>query len=123
MSEPVPTAESLRAKLSPLVFPNVSGLLIAVVAFVIGAEWTEPRLAALSVTTDGHVVATDDDMRSVYVAPMTEVERNVRGMLDASDCDAGERDLFWRLWRDRVEDWRVNTGAENPLFDMPGEEM
>jgi hypothetical protein len=46
---------TIADKLHPDRFSAMSGKMAAIVAYILGESWTEPEIAALSVTSDGFV--------------------------------------------------------------------
>src|SRR5438309_7631736 len=48
---------ALAQKLDPNRFPRMSGLMAAVVGFVLGARFSNPSIAEIVVTSDGFVLA------------------------------------------------------------------
>lgn len=51
---------TLPPKLYPERFTDMSGKMAAIVGYVLGESWTEPAIAALSVTSDG-IVTTESE--------------------------------------------------------------
>jgi len=48
---------TLVQKLDPTRFPQMSGVMAAIVGFVVGATFIEPTIAEINVTSDGFVLA------------------------------------------------------------------
>ena len=51
---------TLSDKLHPQRYPNMSGKMAAVVGYILGEEWSKPRIAELVITSDGWVLARDE---------------------------------------------------------------
>ena len=47
---------ALAEKLHPDRFSAMSGKMAAIIGYILGESWTEPEIAALSVTSDGFVL-------------------------------------------------------------------
>jgi len=50
----------LIQKLDPIRFPQMSGMMAAIVGFVLDVTFIEPRLAELTVTSDGFVLGAEE---------------------------------------------------------------
>jgi hypothetical protein len=48
---------TLIQKLDPIRFPQMSGVMAALVGYVVGATFIEPTIAEIAVTSDGFVLA------------------------------------------------------------------
>jgi hypothetical protein len=92
---------TLASKLHPDRFSAMSGRMAAIVAYILGESWTEPEIAALSVTSDGFVL-TDAE----FFGEAADLDRNLLNLLVASQVTPDERAEFERLYRERVDDWR-----------------
>jgi hypothetical protein len=90
---------TLASKLHPDRFSAMSGRMAAIVAYILGESWTEPEIAALSVTSDGFVL-TDAE----FFGEAADLDRNLLNL--ASETTPEERAEFERLYRERVDDWR-----------------
>ncbi len=62
-------------------------------------SWTEPEIAALSVTSDGFVL-TD----AKFFGEAADLDRNLLNLLVAAEVTPEERADFERLYRERVDD-------------------
>jgi hypothetical protein len=51
------TLKALVQKLRPSRFPGMSGVMAAIVGFVLGARFCDPSIAEIAVTSDGRVLA------------------------------------------------------------------
>jgi len=70
---------------------NVSGKLYAVLGALLGRRWTEPWYEEIAVTSDGHVLGALPDGRSEYLAVVSDLEENLRGVVDAVGLTSAER--------------------------------
>jgi hypothetical protein len=79
----------------------MSGKMAAIVGYILGESWTEPEIAALSVTSDGFVL-TDAE----FFGEAADLDRNLLNLLVAAEVTPEERADFERRYRERVDDWR-----------------
>lgn len=91
----------LITKLHPRRFPGMSPKMAAIVAYVLGKEWTTPSIAWLSVTSDGLVMSD-----SHFIGHAGDLDRNVVNLLAVAGLTAEERAEWDRLYRLKVDDWR-----------------
>ncbi len=62
----------------------MSGKMAAIVGYILGESWTEPEIAALSVTSDGFVL-TDAE----FFGEAADLDRNLLNLLVAAAAHAG----------------------------------
>lgn len=105
-------AMTLASKLHPDRFSAMSGKMAAIVAYILGESWTEPEIAALSVTSDGFVL-TDAE----FFGEAADLDRNLLNLLVAAEATAQERADFERRYRERVDDWRPVLSGPRPATD------
>lgn len=103
---------TLAAKLHPDRFSAMSGKMAAIVGYILGESWTEPEIAALSVTSDGFVL-TDAE----FFGEAADLDRNLLNLLVAAETTADERTEFERCYRERVDDWRPVLSGPSPSTD------
>lgn len=103
---------TLASKLHPDRFSAMSGKMAAIVAYILGESWTEPEIAALSVTSDGFVL-TDAE----FFGEAADLDRNLLNLLVAAEATAQERADFERRYRERVDDWRPVLSGPRPATD------
>lgn len=103
---------TLALKLHPDRFSAMSGKMAAIVAYILGESWTEPEIAALSVTSDGFVL-TDAE----FFGEAADLDRNLLNLLVAAEVTTEERADFERLYRERVDDWRPVLSGPLPATD------
>ena len=89
----------LAEKLHPDRFSAMSGKMAAIVGYILAESWTEPEIAALSVTSDGYVL-TD----AVFFGEAADLDRNLLNLLVAAEVTPDERADFERLYCERVDD-------------------
>lgn len=101
---------TLAQKLHPNRFPLMSPKMAAIVAFILGENWTEPSLDALTITADGCLVSATG-----FLGAAVDLEENIAGLIDAAGLSAEERSAFHRLRRRRITDWRqgITVGEVN----------
>lgn len=102
-------ALTLAEKLRPDRFSAMSGKMAAIVGYILGESWTEPEIAALSVTSDGYVT-TDSE----FFGEAADLDRNLLNLLLAADLTSEERSKFERLYKERVDDWRPVLSGPAP---------
>ena len=103
---------TLTSKLQPDRFSEMSGKMAAIVAYILGESWTDPEIAALSVTSDGFVL-TDAE----FFGEAADLDRNLLNLLVAAEVTPDERADFERLYRERVDDWRPVLSGPQPNTD------
>ena len=92
---------SLTAKLHPDRFTENEPEMTAIIAYVLGEDWTDPQIAWMSVSSDGYVT-TDAD----FLGDAADLDRNIRKLLIAAGLSPDEREEFALLFRQRVDDHR-----------------
>lgn len=103
---------TLATKLNPDRFSAMSGKMAAIVGYILGESWTEPEIAALSVTSDGFVL-TDAE----FFGEAADLDRNLLNLLVAAETTMDERTEFERRYRERVDDWRPILSGPAPSTD------
>jgi len=103
---------TLATKLHPDRFSAMSGKMAAIVGYILGESWTEPEIAALSVTSDGYVL-TDAE----FFGEAADLDRNLLNLLVAAETTVDERTEFERCYRERVDDWRPVLSGPSPSTD------
>ncbi len=86
--------------------------MAAIVGYILGESWTEPEIAALSVTSDGFVL-TDAE----FFGEAADLDRNLLNLLVAAEATSVERTEFERRYRERVDDWRPVLSGPQPATD------
>ncbi|HKU25539.1 MAG TPA: hypothetical protein VJQ54_08715 [Candidatus Sulfotelmatobacter sp.] len=51
---------TLVQKLDPVRYPKMSGVMAAIIGYILGVTFIEPRIAEIAVTSDGFVLARPD---------------------------------------------------------------
>ena len=95
--------DSLVEKLHPQSWPNLSGRMIAIVACILGQEWTTPQMHGIAITADGHVTCMED-----YIGLASDFERNIAGLLEHANLTPEERAEWDRLYS-QIDDWRITA--------------
>jgi hypothetical protein len=101
----------LSDKLHPRRFPNMSGKMAAIVGYILGVEWSEPKIAELHITSDGHVLARDegDCACNQYIGLAANLERNWLALLDAAGLTNDEKAEAEQRYRQAIVDHRPPT--------------
>jgi hypothetical protein len=84
---------TLVQKLDPVNFPPMSGLMAAIVGYVLGVTFIEPRIVEIAVTTDGFVLARPEgDLGSPhYLGRYADLLRGWSRLVRASGLTQSER--------------------------------
>ena len=99
---------SLVHKLAPERFPNMSGMMAAIVGYIVDESFAEPRIVEMAVTSTGGVLAVnaDDLGHNQFIGDRSDLDRNLVGLLNATpDLTDEEIALFGRLQRERIKRW------------------
>lgn len=91
---------TLKQKFHPNRF-RCSPQFHAMIAFVLGEEWTTPSLCTMSITSDGFVVSLQN-----FLGSASEMEENFRGALNHVNATDKQKQEFWKRYKARVCDWR-----------------
>lgn len=86
---------TLIQKLHPARFTGMSGKMVAIVAHILNQHWTFPRIAELTVTSDGHLLARHDGDCGFnnYIGTVADLEANWKRLLIAAGLtDAEQRE-------------------------------
>jgi len=75
--------DTIRKKLNPDRFPNMSGMMAAIVGYFLDESYTEPEIVDLCVTIDNCVLArvAGDCGCNQFIGAYTDLERNWRNLL------------------------------------------
>lgn len=94
---------SLRRKLHPARFPELSGRMAAIVGYVLGESWAEPAITDLAVSVDGVVFAatTEDPCMNSLIGSARDVRRNWAALLNQAGLETAEREAADRLFATR----------------------
>ena len=94
-------SDKLGDLLHPRRFSAMSPKMTAIVAYVLGEHWTEPEVAWLSVSSDGHVVSD-----AHFIGSGQDLDRNIANLLDAAELTEEQRREWHVLYCAKVDDWR-----------------
>ncbi len=94
-------ARDLADLLHPSRFPNASGKMMALVAYVLGERWTTPSIGEIEITSDGHVMASHegDVGMNEMIGSMEDLRNNWRRLLRAAGLTEAERKDAEKLFR------------------------
>lgn len=98
-------ADSLRKKLHPSRFTDMSPRMAAYVAYLLHVEWTKPTIGSIAVTSDGFMIVDGDFHGSV-----SDFDRNLQSLCDAAGLYDSERDVLMEAYRTYVLDYRPTKG-------------
>jgi hypothetical protein len=97
--------DSLKTKLRPSRFPNMSPFMAAIVGYVLGESFTEPEIAEIAVSEQENRVyirkagaAGFDGLQS-----LEDLRNNWNALMDAAGLTPEERKVAVRLFSVRVE--------------------
>ncbi|MBC8738543.1 hypothetical protein F6X40_17425 [Paraburkholderia sp. UCT31] len=96
--------DSLKAKLNPQRFQQMSSKMAALVGFILNEEFTSPAIAEVSITSDGYVLARegDDIGANAFLGAYADLESNFRRLVDVAGLTPEEAEEFSRLYREHV---------------------
>jgi hypothetical protein len=108
---------TLKEKLHPKRFPNMSPKMGALVACILNEDWTVPRLMSLFVTSDNMVLAMEqgDIGYNHFIGSLDEVSRNWENLLNVAGVTRAEwleadtlyqRCLFGKTCAERFDESR-----------------
>jgi hypothetical protein len=106
---------ALRNKLHPSKFPEMSGLMAAIVAHVIGGGWDDveisPGIAELNATSDGFVLARrDDDIGfNEFLGTIGQFIDNFDRLAVAAELTEDEAAEFRRLREEKCASTRMRS--------------
>jgi hypothetical protein len=108
---------TLIDKLHPNRFSGMSGRMAAVVGYVLGQEWSAPRIVELVVTSDGWVLARNAGHVGfdTIIGTVDDLERNWKNLLSAAGLTGDERLEVGKCYAQAVRDCRRKNrkGTEN----------
>ena len=91
MNDLEPSIEEIRGdatladKLHPSRFSEMSPKMAAIVAFLVGEEWTNPTIRTLSITSDGYVVSDKH-----FIGTAEDLENNLEALIHAAELTEDE---------------------------------
>ena len=100
INEKNPTFASLSGKLNPTRFSDMSAKMAAIVGYILGLSFTDPKIAELVVTSDKMVLARQegDCGCNDFIGNLSELESNWTSLLDVADLTEDERGLAGHLY-------------------------
>lgn len=98
-----PAYTGLVAKLSPAHL-TLSGRMTAIVACVLGQEWTDPRMAWLYIDSQGNFGSDSE-----FIGNSVDLERNLTGLLGTAEVTPAESALFGKLLACSIDDHRTEV--------------
>lgn len=95
---------TLTQKLHPDRFTGMSNKMAAIVGYILGEVWTNPVIEDLSVTSDGMVIAFNrgGPRESTFIGSVSDLDQNMRRLLDVAGLTDEERREAWKLYRQKV---------------------
>ena len=99
---------TLSERLHPQRYPGMSGKMAAIVGYILGEEWSKPRIAELVITSDGWVLARDEGQIGfdTIVGTAADLERNWGNLLRAAGLTSDEQAEAERRYGQAVRDYR-----------------
>ena len=94
----------LAKKLHPSRFTAMSGKMTAIVACIVGEQWTIPAIVELVTTSDGHLLACHegDSGCNEYLGTVDSLKSNWARLLEVADLTPEERQEAERLFQRAV---------------------
>ena len=86
------TLKSLVQKLRPSRFPGMSGVMAAIVGYVLGARFVDPSIAEIVVTSDGFVLARAEGEPSAkrFIGRYNDLLQNWLGLVTTAGLSQRE---------------------------------
>ena len=99
--------EELKTKLNPIVFPNVSGKMWAIVGYILGAEYTNPAFSDMCITSDGYVMAQNegDCGLNEFLGDEEDLINNWANLLEAAELTEEEMELAQKLYEQKIREF------------------
>ena len=94
---------TLAQKLHPSRFTAMSPKMAAIVAFILGEQWTVPTINSLTITSDGILLTA---LGNEVIGSAADLENNLARLMVAADLAPSEVAEVNRLYASRVSDWR-----------------
>ena len=106
---------TLTAKLHPKRFPGMSGRMAAVVGYILGKQWSKPRIAELVITSDGWVLARNAGHVGcdTIIGTAADLERNWNNLMRAAGLTSEERQEAGQRFRRAVRSYRQTEAERN----------
>ena len=118
------TNELLRLSVIEQMHPSRVGYgrdggMVAITACILGQEWTDPSIKALTVTSDGFVLATVAGLANDFIGTFSELSRNWQRLCDHCELTPAERRVAGEMFR-QVTGRRM-LGGKVPARALPQE--
>jgi hypothetical protein len=86
----------------------MSGRMAAIVGYILGEEWSKPRIVELVVTSDGWLLARNAGHVgfNVIVGTATDLERNWNNLMRAAGLTGEQRRKADERYRKAMRDYR-----------------
>ena len=100
----IQTKVRLQQKLNPRHFPQMNPVMGALVGYLVDAEYFEPSISEMTVTSDGFVLARVGHEATFghYIGPYEDVIRNWFALLAAAGLTAEERAYADAVFAERI---------------------
>ena len=100
---------SISEKLHPRRFPGMSGMMAALVGCVLREAFTKPAFAELVITSDGIVLARDEDDcgANAWIGSVEDWDRNWQTLLEAAGLTPDERQTAEQMREAVTTNWRA----------------
>jgi hypothetical protein len=95
---------TLTDRLHPKRFPRMSGKMAAIVGYILGENWSKPRIAEMVVTSDGWVLARNKGHIGfdTIIGTLADLERNWNNLLRAAGLTSEEQQEAGERYRQAV---------------------
>ena len=84
----------------------MSPKMAAIVATILGEQWTNPTMGSIYITSDGYAASGD-----CFIGSVDDLMRNIQNLIIAAELTSEEKKEFWRLYNGKVTDWRTGGNA------------
>ena len=96
---------------------SMSGIMAAILGYILGETWSEPEIRELHVTADGFLLArrSGDIGCNDFIGGLGDWDANLRRLFEVAEVTTEEQQEFAELWQHKVIDWRKLTDCEQSV--------
>ena len=87
---------------------KTSGRFTAVLGFILDQDWSEPRITALTVTSDGFamVATSEDSLMNQFLTEASNIERDLVAIAKVAELSDNETQALMAIYHARIRDFR-----------------
>ncbi len=98
--------DAVAAKLEPI---HTGGKFRALLGFLLDEHWTNPRIGALTITSEGGMLDTSSGFANEFIGHVSDLERNIRGIAKVAELTPQETKWLLGQISAKSGDWRRRT--------------